>query len=118
MKRDHLSPDAEECDLKLACYVTNGPCLRRLMTDDKWAIFEPFLKRWPVLGSRPTLDHRRTLDCITWIGRTGEPWRDLPAEFGNWNSVWRQFRHGARARYGMNGWKRWSTAVGAPMCCR
>jgi transposase len=22
--------------------------------------------------------------------RTGSPWRDLPAEFGNWNSVWKQ----------------------------
>jgi transposase len=32
------------------------------------------------------------LDAIFWIARTGAPWRDLPAELGNWNSVFRQFR--------------------------
>jgi transposase len=32
------------------------------------------------------------LNGIFWICRTGAPWRDLPAEFGNANSVWRQFR--------------------------
>jgi transposase len=32
------------------------------------------------------------LDGILWICRTGAPWRDLPETFGNWNSVWRQFR--------------------------
>jgi transposase len=32
------------------------------------------------------------LDAIFWIARTGAPWRDLPSELGNWNSVWRQFR--------------------------
>jgi transposase len=32
------------------------------------------------------------LDAIFWIARTGAPWRDLPAELGNWNSVHRQFR--------------------------
>jgi transposase len=26
------------------------------------------------------------------MARTGAPWRDLPLEFGNWNSVHRQFR--------------------------
>ena len=26
------------------------------------------------------------------ICRTGTPWRDLPEAFGNWNSIWRQFR--------------------------
>ena len=36
--------------------------------------------------------HRRVLDGIFWIARTGAPWRDLPEELGNWNSVWRQFR--------------------------
>jgi transposase len=32
------------------------------------------------------------LDGILWICRTGAPWRDLPAAFGKWNSVWKQFR--------------------------
>jgi transposase len=32
------------------------------------------------------------LDGIFWITRTGSPWRDLPTEFGNWNSVHRQYR--------------------------
>jgi transposase len=32
------------------------------------------------------------LDAIFWIARTGAPWRDLPVELGNWNSVFRQFR--------------------------
>lgn len=66
--------------------------IRGLMTDEEWAIFAPFLTRPSEGGGRPPIDHRRTLDGIFWILRTGAPWRDLPAEFGNWNSVWRQFR--------------------------
>jgi len=31
------------------------------------------------------------MDAIFWISRTGAPWRDLPDELGNWNSVHRQF---------------------------
>jgi transposase len=27
--------------------------------------------------------------------RTGAPWRDLPQGFGNWNSIFRQFRRWA-----------------------
>ena len=36
-------------------------------------------------------DNRLFLDGVLWLVRTGAPWRDLPAEFGNWNSVWRRF---------------------------
>jgi transposase len=45
----------------------------------------------PLCG-RPPRDHRRTLDALFWIARTGALWRDLPEELGNWNSVHRQFR--------------------------
>jgi transposase len=38
-------------------------------------------------GGRPPADHRRVLDAIFWIARTGAPWRDLPLELGNWNSA-------------------------------
>lgn len=66
--------------------------IRGLMTDEEWAIVEPFLTTPSSRGGRPPANHRRVLDAILWICRTGAPWRDLPEAFGNWNSVWRQFR--------------------------
>jgi transposase len=67
------------------------------MTDQEWEIFAPFLAPPSVQGGRPPSDHRRVLDGIFWIVRTGAPWRELPAEFGKWNSVWRQFRRWCRS---------------------
>ena len=63
-----------------------------LMTDQQWEIIEPFLTTPSSHGGRPPRNHRRVLDGILWICRTGAPWRDLPEEFGNWNAVWRQYR--------------------------
>jgi transposase len=62
------------------------------MTDEEWAFFAPFLIENRSRGGRPPSDHRRVLDGVFWIARTGSPWRDLPPEFGAWNSVFRQFR--------------------------
>ena len=42
-------------------------------------------------------NHRLVLDAVFWMMRTGAPWRDLPAEFGEWNSIWRQFRRWAES---------------------
>ena len=62
------------------------------MSDEEWAFFEPFVTvRGPGSG-RPPRDHRRVLDGIFWIARTGSQWRDLPEVFGKWSSVYRQFR--------------------------
>ena len=36
-------------------------------------------------------DNRLFLNAVLWILRTGSPWRDLPPDFGNWNSVNRRF---------------------------
>ena len=66
--------------------------IRGLMTDDEWAIVAPFLDH-PlrcVAGARqPTIG-----GC--WMVFLDQPhwrtWRDLPEAFGNWNSIWRQFR--------------------------
>ncbi len=66
--------------------------IRGLMTDEEWAIFAPFLTTAASRGGRPPMNHRHRLDGILWICRTGAPWRDLPAAFGIWNSVWKQFR--------------------------
>lgn len=66
--------------------------IRGLLSDEEWAFFRPFLAEPGAEGGRPPANHRRVLDAIFWIARTGAPWRDLPAELGNWNSVHRQFR--------------------------
>ena len=41
---------------------------------------------------RPPLDNYRTLNAIFWILRSGAPWRDLPTDYGNWNSIYHKFR--------------------------
>ena len=35
-------------------------------------------------------DHRLVLGGIAWRFRTGSPWRDLPADFGPWQTVWKR----------------------------
>jgi transposase len=62
------------------------------MEDSEWMFFEAFIGRIGGRGGRPARDHRRVLDGIFWIARTGAQWRDLPEEFGKWSSVYRQFR--------------------------
>ena len=37
---------------------------------------------------RPWSDHRMVINGILWILATGSPWRDLPEEFGKWQTVY------------------------------
>lgn len=43
-------------------------------------------------GGRPFQDHRRVVEGIVWRFRTGSPWRDLPVEFGPWQTAWKRHR--------------------------
>ena len=43
-------------------------------------------------GGRPFRDHRRVVEGMVWRVRTGSPWRDLPAEFGPWQTAWKRHR--------------------------
>ncbi len=71
--------------------------IRGRLSDAEWGFFEPFvIERGPKRG-RPPADHRRVLDAIFWIARTGSPWRDLPEEAGKWSSVYRQFLRWTRS---------------------
>src|SRR5579875_3025011 len=42
-------------------------------------------------------DNRLFLEAVLWRVRTGAPWRDLPIEFGRWNSIFQRFRRWVRA---------------------
>lgn len=63
---------------------------RLRLTDDQWDCIENVFPRPARLG-RPPSDRRMVVDGILWILRTGSPWRDLPEEFGPWQTVWRLF---------------------------
>ena len=60
------------------------------LTDGEWRIFDPLL---PDRGERgPSVSNkRRTVNGVLWVLRTGAPWRDMPACYGVWNSVFVRF---------------------------
>lgn len=70
---------------------------RRALTDAQWAIIEPLC-----LGKRSDpgqtgRDPRLFVEAVLWIVRTGAQWRELPDEFGKWNSVFKRFRRWVKA---------------------
>jgi transposase len=70
---------------------------RRVLSDAHWAIIEPFTlgkKRDP---GQTGCDPRLFVEAVLWIVRTGAQWRELPVEFGKWNSVFKRFRNWVRA---------------------
>ena len=71
---------------------------RKMLSDRQWARLEPALLGDPKKGGRPPLQaNRNTVEGILWIARTGAPWRDLPPEFGKWNTVYQRFRRWTKA---------------------
>ena len=64
---------------------------RHAISDADWARIERLLPGRPGQPGWVATDNRLFFDAVLWIGRTGVPWRDLPARFGKWNSAWRRF---------------------------
>ena len=65
---------------------------RLMLTDGQWTLMQPFCLGQEGQPGQTGGDTRRFVEAVLWIARTGSPWRDLPGEFGNWNSVFKRFR--------------------------
>src|SRR4051795_13001811 len=61
------------------------------LTDKQWERLEPHLPPKKPKRGRPNTDHRRIINGILWIDRTGAPWRDLPERYGPWRTVASRF---------------------------
>jgi len=61
-----------------------------VLSDEMWDRIEAVLP--PVKGAmgRPMRDHRLLVEGAIYRYRTGAAWRDLPSDFGPWQTVWKR----------------------------
>ena len=67
-----------------------------VLRDEQWERVAPLLPGKVGDPGQSAADNRLFLEAVLWIARVGAPWRDLPASFGKWNSVFKRFRRWAR----------------------
>jgi transposase len=77
--------------------VTTIPAIGRYdLTDPQWAILEPLLPTGKKPGRPPKWTKRQLINGIRWRTRVGSPWRDVPARYGPWQTVYGLFRRWQR----------------------
>ena len=64
------------------------------LTDEEWAVIAPLLPNKSRGVAR--VDDRRVLNGIFYILRTGSPWRDLPARYGPYTTVYNRYNRWAK----------------------
>lgn len=70
---------------------------RLQLSDDKWDRIKHLCLGKDSDRGRTGTDNRLFIEALIYVARTGVPWRDLPQEFGNWNSVYRRFARWSEA---------------------
>jgi transposase len=61
---------------------------RLLITDEYWMKLRPIMLD---AGIYDKAELRNTIEGILFRLRTGSPWRDLPVDFGKWNTIYKKF---------------------------
>ncbi len=61
------------------------------MTEDDWAIVLDVFDAAQSRSGEPGHDDRKFLEAVHFFTVHNLTWRALPAEYGQWNSVWKRF---------------------------
>lgn len=61
------------------------------MTDEDWAVALTIFRAVRSRRGDKGRDDRKFLEALHYFTVNNVSWRALPAEFGNWNSVWKRF---------------------------
>ena len=79
------------------CKQRRAALTRRVLTNAQWAIIEPYCLGKSTDPGQTGRAPRLFIEAVLWIVRTGAQWRELPDEFGKWNSVFKRFRRWVKA---------------------
>jgi hypothetical protein len=73
------------------------PARRFEFSAEQWERIVPLLPPQKPRTGRPNHDHRTFLTGMLWILQTGNSWRDLPEQFGPWQTVYGRYQRWRRA---------------------
>ena len=103
-RQPHPSPIPTQSlgSVEIWLFSIRMPCFklamdRFVLTEAQWARMEPHCRGKQSDPGRSGADNRRFVEAVLWIARTGSPWRDLPAFFGRWNTVFKRYRDWVKA---------------------
>jgi transposase len=61
------------------------------LPQDEWTKILAFLRTCSGIRIGKVATCRRFVEGVLWMARSGAQWRLLPAEYGNWNAVYKRF---------------------------
>ena len=71
---------------------------KEYISEMAWSKIFSFLKEQKNIYIKAEEYCKRFVEAIFWIARTGAQWRELPEEYGNWNSVFSRFNAWSKKR--------------------
>ncbi len=87
---------------------------RRILTDALWAQMEAVLAAIRPRVGRPSIGGDRMFgEAVLYPTRADRPWRDLPADFGQWDTGYQRLRSGERQGLWAAWWCRVQPGSGA-----
>ena len=67
------------------------PTATRPLTNAQWTRLPPYLRACPGIYVGHAVRSRLLVEAGVWIARACAPWRQWPARYGQWNSVYRRY---------------------------